>query len=150
MEKRILATAKIILVVLISFLLAGCSNDSRIEGVGSEAYARGLEFVEYLEQNSMIGQREGEEKLNQIAKENAPDSEQLFEDVLYVLWVYHNLKSVPSAEDEMNKRRAKAGLSSTISEEYQTIRKKIEDARTQADLWEIWNAYSRSEEGAQI
>ncbi len=115
------------------------SVTSSIAGVSDEVYARGLAFIEKMDTTQMIGQAEGEEQLDAVAEEDGTDTELLFEDDLYILWVYHNLKSIDSAAEEMNVRRKKAGIEQSIQQEYAFIRQRILDARTQDDLWAIWN-----------
>ena len=129
--------------VIIPFvlILSGCSSEqgSRIEGVSDEVYLRGLEFIEFLDSTKMIGQLEGETQLNAIAAEGCPDSDALFEDVIYVLWVYHNLKSIDSAAEELNQTWEKLGLEMTVQQQYVNCREKILSAKTQQDLWDIWD-----------
>jgi hypothetical protein len=117
----------------------GCAQQSRIENVSDEVYVRGIEFINYMDENQMIGEQEGEDRLNAIATDDAPDSEVLFEDVVYILWVYHNLKSVDTAAEEMNQRRAENGIDTTVQQQYENIRDSILAASTQDELWEIWN-----------
>ena len=148
-------------VMLLSALLMGCSADteaegeapfipeqnvqhgenavSPIEGLSDEVYRRGLTFIQEMDNTLMIGQAEGEEQLNAVAPDGAPDIEALFEDDLYILWLYHNLKSVDTAAAEMNVRRREAGMETTIEQEYNILKWKILGARTEQDLWDIWN-----------
>ncbi len=141
------AMSKSVFIILLSLVLAatGCARQSGIENVSDDVYARGIEFIEYMDENPMIGERDGEERLNAIAADDAPDSDALFEDVVYVLWVYHNLKSVEPAAEEMNQRRQENGIETTVQQEYENIRAGILSASTQDELWDIWNAATDSE-----
>lgn len=134
-----------ILVSLLIITFAGCTNDkqSKIEGVSDEVYQRGVEFIEYLDETPMVGQNEGEELLNAIAPEGAPDVEALFEDDIYVLWVYHNLKCIDTAAEEINDMWKGLGVDSTVQQEYQSLRDKILDATTEQELWDIWNSVGK-------
>ena len=153
-------------VALLSTLLMGCSADmeaegkapfipeqsaqheeeavSPIEGLSDEVYRRGLAFIQKMDDTLMISQAEGEEQMNAVAPDGAPDIEALFEDDLYILWLYHNLKSVDTAAAEMNVRRREAGMETTIEQEYDILKRKILDARTEQDLWDIWNGKKSS------
>jgi len=135
------------LIILTCTLLAaaGCAQHSQIEDVSDGVYARGIEFINYMDENQMIGEQDGEDRLNAIAADDAPDSEALFEDVVYILWVYHNLKSVDSAAEEMNRRRTENGIDTTVQQQYENIRDSILAASTQDELWEIWNAATDQE-----
>lgn len=134
----------LILLICIMVLAAGCGQHSQIEDVSDDVYARGIEFIDYMDQTPMIGEQEGEDQLNAIAADDAPDTDQLFEDVVYVLWVYHNLKSVESAAEEINKNFEANGIDTTVQKEYESIRANILSAATQEDLWDIWNGATDS------
>lgn len=140
------AMCKSVFIILLSIVLAvaGCARQPGIEDVSDDVYARGIEFIEYMDENPMVGEQDGEERLNAIAADDAPDSDALFEDVVYVLWVYHNLKSVESAAEEMNQRRKENGIETTVQQEYENIRAGILSASTQDELWDIWNAATDS------
>jgi len=137
---------KSFLIILLCIVLAmsGCGSHSRIKDVSDDVYERGVAFIEYMDKYSMIGEQDGEDRLNAIAADDAPDSDALFEDVIYVLWVYHNLKSVDTAAEEMNQRLKANGVDTTVQEKYENIRDSILSATTQDDLWDIWNASTDS------
>jgi hypothetical protein len=126
--------------IMIVLIMTACASGSKIEGVSDDVYARGLEFIAYLDDNKMVGETEGEQMLNAISPEGAPDSDALFEDVIYILWVYHNLKCVDTAAEDLNASWAKLGVETTVQEEYQKCHDSILSARTQQDLWDIWNS----------
>ncbi len=136
MKKAILVWALIMIVIL----TAACSSGSKIEDVSDEVYKRGIAFIEYLDANKMVGETEGEEMLNAISPDDAPDTDALFEDVIYILWVYHNLKCLDTAAEDLNASWAKLGVETTVQEEYQRYHDSILNARTQQDLWDIWDS----------
>jgi len=130
----------ILLVIAVVLVFTACASGSKIEGVSDDVYARGIAFIEHLDANKMVGQTEGEERLNAIAPDGAPDSDALFEDCLYILWIYHNLKCIDTAAEELNESWEKLGADTTIQEEYSKCRDSILAARTQQDLWDIWES----------
>lgn len=137
--------AMYILCSLLIISFAGCSNEnkSKIEGISDDVYQRGVEFIEYLDETPMVGQSEGEEMLNAIAPEGAPDIEALFEDDIYVLWVYHNLKCIDTAAEEINDMWQRLGVDSTVEEEYESLKIRILEATTEQELWDIWNSVGK-------
>lgn len=132
------------IVLIISVLFVGCEESkSKIEGVGDECYLRGIEFIEFMEQTPMIGEKEGEDLLNAIAVEDAPDTEALFEDAIYIMWIYHNLKCVEIGSEELNKTWASLGIDTTVEKQYEIVRDAILDATTQNELQNIWDTAGR-------
>ena len=127
------------LIIILLFMTA-CSSKSKIEDVSDEVYARGIAFIEYLDDNKMVGETEGDDMLNAIAPDDAPDTDALFEDVIYILWVYHNLKCMDTAAEDLNETWAELGVETTVQEEYQKCHDSILNARTQQDLWDIWDS----------
>lgn len=133
------------IVMVISVLLIGCEAQpkSKIEGVGDECYLRGIEFIDFMEETPMIGEKEGEDLLNAIALDDAPDTEALFEDAIYILWIYHNLKCVEIGSEELNQTWASLGIETTVEDQYGIVRDAILDATTQQELQDIWDTAGR-------
>lgn len=134
-------TAIFLLSIMLLSFAAGCSQSaaSKIEGVDDDVYKRGIEFMAYMDKTKMIGEKEGLDMLNAISPEGRPDSDALFEDVIYILWIYHNLKSVDTAAEELNRQWQALGDNRKIQDQYDSIRSSILSARTQQDLQHIWN-----------
>lgn len=131
--------------ILIIVFSLGCTNmnEKGIEGVNKEVYKRGIEFMEYMEQTKMIGEKEGLEMLDAISTDEQSSEDALFEDVLYILWIYHNLKSVESAEVEINAYWKKLGIETTVQEQYTKTRNLILEAKNSNDLQRIYDSVVR-------
>ena len=143
MKKNIIFA--LVLLLLVS-TFTGCSQAgvSKIESVDNEVYQRGIDFISYMDKTPMIGEAEGMEMLNAISPDSSPDSDALFEDVIYILWVYHNLKSVESAAEQINKDWKELGVNTTVQEQYKNTKNSILKARTQEDLQQIWDSAGKN------
>lgn len=141
--RRTLLIVVIVLVVCVLFLGCEAEPKSKIEGVGDECYLRGIEFIEFMEETPMIGEKEGEDLLNAIAVKDAPDTEALFEDAIYIMWIYHNLKCVEIGSQELNQTWASLGIETTVQKQYEIVRDAILNATTQQELQNIWDTAGR-------